>query len=234
MQTLSLFPECSIAVTTKDDGGIVSVPQLQDILEQSGLKMRSLIVPSHQHATNIASVDLSLSSPNKEIIADGLVTDAKSVVLAHRVADCCPIVILDRRKRVLMTLHAGWRGMTLGIVGMGILTLQAKYRSSIADLWVWLGPCIQKASYLSADVPMQLQFAPWKPHIHVRDDGFHVDLPGFAFDEARRLGVDESHIINDGRDTYEMSEVFFSHRRAVREQNIGDDQRFAVCAWLVQ
>lgn len=234
MQLLSLFPECSIAITTKDDGGIVSVALLQDLLEQAEVKARSVIIPSHQHATNIVAVSMPVTTQYKEIVADGLMTDEKSVVLAHRVADCCPIVLLDRRKRVLMILHAGWRGMTLGLVGMGILTLQAKYRSNVDDLWMWIGPCIQKASYLSPDVPLQLQFSPWKPHIHVRDDGFHVDLPGFAFDEARRLGINETHIINDGRDTYTLPDVFFSHKRAITEQNISDDQRFAVCAWLVQ
>jgi YfiH family protein len=234
MQILSLFPECSIAVTDKDDGGIVSVAQLQDMLEQSGVKLRTLIIPTHQHSTNIIAIDQTFSTHRGEVVADGLMTDEKGIGLAHRVADCCPIVILDRRKRVLMTLHAGWRGMTLGLVGMGILSLQAKYRSSTKDLWMWIGPCIQKASYLSAEVPLQLQFFPWKSHIHVRDDGFHVDLPGFAFDEARRMGIDEDHIINDGRDTYEQSQVFFSHQRAVREQNVADDQRFSVTAWLVQ
>lgn len=233
MQVLSLFPECSIAITTKDDGGIVSIPQLQDILEQGGVKLRGLSLPSHQHATNIAEVNLPITELNKNLTADGLMTDEKQVALAHRLADCCPVVILDQRKRLLLTLHAGWRGMTLGIVGMGILTLQAKYRSNVSDLWVWIGPCIQKESYLSREVPLQVQFTPWKNHIHVRENGFHVDLPGFAFDEARRLGVDESHIINDGRDTYKEGNVFFSHQRAVNEQNIADDQRFAVVAWLV-
>lgn len=234
MQLLSIFPECSIAISTKDDGGIVSLAQLQAILEQQGAKLRGVVIPSHQHSTNIAQVDYPLPLELKEVGADALITDEKMVGLAHRVGDCCPIVILDRRKRVLLTMHAGWRGMTLGLVGMGILTMQAKYRSAVTDLWMWIGPCIQKNSYVSPDVPMQLQFAPWKPHIHVRDDGFHVDLPGFAFDEGVRLGLDPGHIINDGRDTYAETEIFYSHRRAVKQQDIGEDQRFAVCAWLIQ
>lgn len=233
MQVLSLFPECSIAITTKDDGGIVSIAQLQDLLEQSGVKIRGLALPAHQHAVSISEVNLPLTDDKKNISADGLMTDEKLVVLAHRVADCCPIVILDRRKRLLLTLHAGWRGMTLGIVGMGLLSLQAKYRSNPDDIWVYIGPCIQKESYKSGEVPVQIQFAPWKNHIHVREDGFHVDLPGFAYDEARRLGISESHIINDGRDTYKEADTFFSHQRAVTDQNIADDQRFAVASWLV-
>lgn len=233
MQVLSLFPECAIAITTKQDGGIVSVAQFQDLLEQNGVKVRNLVIPSHQHGTEIAEVRQQLSGTLKDVFADGLMTDERMAVLTHRVADCCPIIILDRKKKLLLALHAGWRGMTLGIVGMGILTLQARYRSNLADLWMWIGPCIQKESYISSEVPMQIQFNPWKNHIHVRDDGFHVDLPGFAFAEALRLGIEEAHIINDGRDTFTESDTFFSHRRAVTEQNIADDQRFAVAAWLV-
>lgn len=233
MQFLSLFPECSIAISNKDDGGIVSVAQYTDLLEQGGVHPRALAIPTHQHATTIKPISFPLSADDKEIVSDGLMTQEKGVVLAHRLADCCPVIILDRRKRALMTLHAGWRGMTLGIVGMGILTLQATYHSHIDDIWMWIGPCIQKESYISSDVPVQSQFYPWKNHIHVRDDGFHIDLPGFVFDEARRLGIDDTHIINDGRDTYTETDVFFSHKRAVDEQNIAEDQRFAVSAWLV-
>lgn len=233
MQILSLFPECSIGITTKVDGGVVSVAQFQDMLEQAGVKPRALVIPSHIHGTTIIDIQLPLESGSKEIVSDGLMTQERQVILAHRLADCCPVVVLDRKKKALATLHAGWRGMTMGIVGMGILSLQAQYRSHINDIWVWVGPCIQKDSYISQDVPLQSQFTPWKNHIHVRDDGYHVDLPGFVFDEARRLGIDESHIINDGRDTYVESEIFFSHKRAVDEQNIADDQRFVVSAWLV-
>lgn len=233
MQLLSLFPECQIAITTKADGGIVSAAQLSDLLEQSDAKLRGLVVPSHRHATGIAEITLPLTPEQKDVAVDGLVTDEKLVGLVHRVADCCPIVLLDRRRRVLMTLHAGWRGMTLGMVGMGILTLQAKYRSTPQDLWMWIGPSIQKDSYLSPEVPVQLQFLPWKNHIHVREDGFHVDLPGFAFSQATSLGIEPDHIINDGRDTFTEKDAFFSHQRAVKEQNIGDDQRFAVISWLV-
>ncbi len=233
MQLLSLFPECSIAITTKEDGGIVSVNQLQDLLEERSIKPRTVVLPSHSHATHICEVTFPLSAENKEINADGLITDEKQVVLAHRVADCCPIVILDRRKRILVTLHAGWRGMTQGIVGMGLLTLQAKGRSNLNDIWVWIGPCIQKDSYLSSQVPLQTQLASWKNHIHVRDDGFHVDLPGYAFDEVMKLGVSADHIISDGRDTFLERDAFFSHSRAVIEQNVTDDQRFVIAAWLV-
>lgn len=232
MQILSLFPECAIAITTKDDGGVVSQAQLSDLLEQAGVRPRAIVLPTHQHASLIKTIELPLKSEDKELAADGLQTQEKEVVLAHRLGDCCPIIILDRKKRALSALHAGWRGMTAGIVGLGILSLQAEYRSHVDDLWIWIGPCVQKDSYLSPNVPVQAQLPAWKNHIHVREDGFHVDLPGFVFDEALRLGVDETHIINDGRDTFKENTVFFSHSRSVREQNVNDDQRFVVAAWL--
>lgn len=221
-----------IALTTRDDGGIVSQAQLQDVLEQSGTRVRAIVLPSHQHATQMYEVTSPFDIP-KEIVADGLMTQEKMVVLAHRLADCCPLVVLDRRKRALCVLHAGWRGMTLGIVGLGILSLRAHYHSRLEDVWVWIGPCIQKESYISQSVPVQSQLLPWKKHIHVRENGFHVDLPGFAFEEAMRLGVHETHIINDGRDTFTESSLLFSHRRAIEQQDVTADQRFVVAAWLV-
>lgn len=233
MQVISPFPECTLGITTKADGGIVSLAQFQDLLLVAGITPRALVIPRHAHATQITPIALPLDQTAKELVCDGLMTSEKNVVLAHRVADCCPIIMLDRRKRALATLHGGWKGLTLGIVGMGILTLKAGNNSRNEDLWVWIGPCIQKDSYICNSLPVQFQLEPWKTHIHVREDGYHIDLPGFIFDECRRLGVDENHIINDGRDTYKESEIFYSHRRAVVTEDVNEDQRFVVSAWLV-
>jgi len=178
-------------------------------------------------------VDLKFASFHDEISVDGLFTQRRDAILAHKVADCVPVVLMDRKRRALMTLHAGWRGLTQGIIGMGLIGMQAYAGSDVGDIWVWIGPCIQAQSYITTVPPVQMQLPSWKGCVSVGNTGYHVDMPKFITQECMHKGVDETHIINDGRDTYTMDDIFYSHKRAKDTKDKQQDLRFAVLAWLL-
>lgn len=72
--------------------------------------------------------------------ADALVSDDPSVALTVRVADCVPILIGDRRRRVVAAVHAGWRGTCASIAAATVHELRATYGSAPTDLVVVIGP----------------------------------------------------------------------------------------------
>ncbi len=51
---------------------------------------------------------------------DGLYTDKKELILTIRVADCNAIYLWSRQKKLVMLLHAGWRGTIKNILQKGI------------------------------------------------------------------------------------------------------------------
>lgn len=77
---------------------------------------------------------------------DGLWTEAPGVAVAVLAADCLPVVVADRAARRVAALHAGWRGLTAGILEHGIDALAAA-GSRREDLVAFVGPAIGPCYY---------------------------------------------------------------------------------------
>ncbi len=70
--------------------------------------------------------------------ADAVLSREPGRVCAVLTADCLPLLITDREGQAVCAVHAGWRGLSLGVVESAI----ARLASPAASLLVWLGPAI--------------------------------------------------------------------------------------------
>jgi|KBSMisStandDraft_5_1062788.scaffolds.fasta_scaffold880517_1 YfiH family protein len=70
--------------------------------------------------------------------ADAAFTRAPNVVCAIQVADCLPVLFCDRDATMVAVAHAGWRGLSAGILERTIAALEAPPDTLLA----WLGPAI--------------------------------------------------------------------------------------------
>ena len=59
-------------------------------------------------------------STSKGSKADGVMTGEPGLLLGIQTADCIPVLLADRRRRVVAAFHAGWRGTVRRIVESGI------------------------------------------------------------------------------------------------------------------
>jgi len=89
--------------------------------------------------------------------ADALWTEEAGVGLAVQTADCIPILLLDRRRRRIAAVHAGWRG-TWGRIIWEQLALWYKEGSRPSDIEAALGPSIGPCCY-EVDEALAQQFA---------------------------------------------------------------------------
>ena len=72
---------------------------------------------------------------------DASVTAQPGRVLAIMVADCLPVVIADAEGQVLGAAHAGWRGLSGGVLENTLAAMRAKAPQAAA--WhAWIGPGI--------------------------------------------------------------------------------------------
>ena len=79
--------------------------------------------------------------------ADGFIGQGKDFKDSKRklyikTADCAPLFYIDRENECVAALHAGWRGLALGI---HLIPFQRGFNPKTT--WVWCGPCLNGPSF---------------------------------------------------------------------------------------
>lgn len=98
---------------------------------------------------------------------DAVITRRSGLLLAVQVADCLPVLIVDKAKRILAAVHAGWRGLLAGVVPKTLEAMQSRYASDPRHCLAVVGPSIGPCCYeVGRDVAMPFEEAfPGRPHL---------------------------------------------------------------------
>ncbi len=138
-------------------------------------------------------------------------------------ADCLPILLCHRKKKIVATVHAGWRGLVRGVVEATL----SPFGDDRSQIIAWLGPGISnKAFEVGDDVCQAFATDKDKPSCFsaTSETRWHADLYELARLRLNRAGVDA--IYGGEFCTYTDSERFFSYRRD------GKTGRMASLIWL--
>lgn len=142
---------------------------------------------------------------------DALVTATPGVLPTLFFADCVPVFLVDPKARAVAVAHAGWRGLTSGILGNTVAAMEASFGSAPTDLLTAVGPCIGACCYVVGE----------EVAAHFSDDLLrrspegrpHLDLARAAARELERAGVACGRITLSGQCNACLAERYFSHRR---------------------
>jgi YfiH family protein len=139
-------------------------------------------------------------------------------------ADCMPVLLADQDGTAVAAAHAGWRGLSAGVIEAALEAMRLPPESVIA----WLGPAIGprvyevgaevREAFVSRDAAAAAAFAPTRP------DHWLLDLYMIARQRLKRRGV--SRIYGGGFCTYSDAERFYSFRRDRTAE------RMAALIWL--
>jgi YfiH family protein len=190
--------------------------------------VRDLALPSSPRWLQQVHGDRSLRITeeifDREQQADAAFTTQPNIVLAILTADCLPILLCTDDGSEIAAIHAGWRGLSAGIVESTVRRL----RSTPANLLAWLGPAIGAASYEVGDevrdafvgkMPDATQaFAATRP------GHWFCDLYALVRQRLRTVGVERCY--GGTFDTF-SDERFYSYRRDGQRSG-----RFASLIWL--
>jgi polyphenol oxidase len=142
---------------------------------------------------------------------DALVTRLRRVPLAVRVADCLPVCLGSDDGTTIGVAHAGWRGLSAGVLEATL----AAMRMPGASIRAWLGPSIGANAFeVGADVRDAFCSAAPQDVVHFRDAApgkWLADLRGLACARLARAGVTD--VRGTGACTHSDAARFFSHRR---------------------
>jgi hypothetical protein len=92
----------------------------------------------------VGAADLRRERPWR---GDGLMSAEPGLLLAIQTADCIPVLVADRKRRVVAAFHAGWRGTVKRIVERGVGSMRLEFGSRPDDLIAAIGPGIGACCY---------------------------------------------------------------------------------------
>ena len=147
-----------------------------------------------------------------DIKGDAVISHTPGLVCAVKVADCMPVLFAARDGSVVGAAHAGWRGLSGGVLEHTV----AELRVAPERLVAWMGPCIGPTTFEVGE-EVRAAFVAHDPlaaqHFMPRETPgkFLCDMYSIARQRLRAIGVTD---VSGGEYcTFSQPELFFSHRR---------------------
>lgn len=171
------------------------------------------------HGDDVAVLD---RVPTKSPHADAMVSAVPNVYLGIKTADCVPILMIDRARRISAAVHAGWRGTVKRITRKVVLLMKERFHCREEDIVAALGPAIRGCCYevgdavlvpFSQNVPDGDRFIATVQRHDPQRAVRTVDLVETNRSELIRQGIPEQNIHDVGMCTCCSSEFLFSYRR---------------------
>jgi YfiH family protein len=117
---------------------------LEELGAANGRKSWTLVSLRQIHSDLIHRVDVVSQEP---LAGDGIVTDTPGLMVAVQAADCFPIILVDRKRRAVGVLHAGWRGSVKRIVEKGVGEMRRYFDCEPRNIVAAIGPGVQACCY---------------------------------------------------------------------------------------
>jgi hypothetical protein len=138
--------------------------------------------------------------------ADGIVSRDPNKILCVRTADCLPVLAWGSGGNIIAAVHAGWRGLSKGIVKKGIGIMKDL---GARDIEIFLGPAIGPCCF-------EVSYAIGKkisPTLNRHINGsYYIDLWEVASYQAHLSGIPFHKIHTFKICTSCYKEMFFSYR----------------------
>jgi len=174
-----------------------------------------------QHGREVVSVDEAGAYAGA--FADAAVAFTPNAPVAVVTADCAPIVLVADNGSSVAAVHAGWRGLLLGVVDATVALMRARDAEGISAA---LGPCIHAECYEFGERDLA-------PIVDALGDDVRgvtsagspaLDLPAAV---RASLGDNDVKLVHEEAACTACGGAHWSHRAR------GDTQRQATVAWLV-
>ncbi len=176
-----------------------------------------LILLNQVHSNKYFFIKNYNSRKNK-LIGDALITNKRKIILGVLTADCVPILIFDRKLKMISAIHAGWKGAFKGIIS-AVIKCFKKNGSESKNLIAAIGPCITQKNYeVQKDFKLKFFKQSKGNKIFFKNirNKTYFSLNKYVYYQLKSLGVKNIDIID--KDTYNPKNNFFSARRSIHKK----------------
>ena len=187
---------------------------LEFVEKKMRVEKNHLILMHQTHSNKV--VEIKSKNKRKNIRSDAIITRVKGVALGVVTADCVPILIFDKKKKIAGCIHAGWKGAFSDIIENTISKI--KKGNSKSEIFASIGPCIGKKNY-EVDLNFYQNFLfktkKNKKYFYRKNvNKKFFDLRRYVEDKLLKLNVKIDHV---NKDTFKEKKFFYSFRRSKKE-----------------
>lgn len=183
---------------------------LKLVAKKMRVKRKDLILMYQTHSNKV--IEIKKNSTKRKIFSDAMITRERSIALGVVTADCVPILIFDKKNKVVGCIHAGWRGAFSEIIKKTISKIK---RNKNTEIYASIGPCIGKKSYEVSSAFYKkfiLKSKKNKSYFSYKNKNRKLfNLRKFVYDKLKAHKVKIDHV---NHDTFKESDNFFSYRRS--------------------
>jgi hypothetical protein len=178
-----------------------------------GVSVDDVVTVKQVHGRTVHHVSANAQAP---VDADAIVCTDPTRAIAVFVADCVPILLADRQRRVVAAIHAGWRGTCAGVATAAVEAID-ELGVRPTDLVAAIGPAIGPCCY-QVDGRVRTAFLGMTPDAVAwfTEDGLErwkLDLWQANIDQLESAGVPADAIHASRICTADHLETCFSYRR---------------------
>jgi len=157
---------------------------------------------------------------NNKFEGDALVTDKRGTPIAVLTADCVPILIYDKNRKMIAAIHAGWKGAYKNIVKK-VVKFMIKKGCSSKNIIAAIGPCISSDNYQVREDLIKKFIKKDKKNIiffNKTKNKNYFNLNKYIHFQLKSLDIKKIDTID--KDTFNAKNNFFSARRSIsRNEN---------------
>ena len=206
----------------RGDGDACVEENYRRICAALGVDARKTVLSRQVHEDNVRLVTAEdagkgLFRQRDYTSVDAMISREPGLVLVVFSADCGTVLLYDPVHRAIGAVHAGWRGVALGLAAKTVEAMSAAFGSRPEDLLCALGPSIGPCCFeTDNDVPQALEAAlgdAVRPYMERRGAKWHIDLKAINVHWLTQAGVDRAHVDVCSHCTACMPELYWSHRK---------------------
>ena len=177
---------------------------------------KKILLVKQIHSNKFIYISNSSKINNKAIKADAIITDKKKNPIAVLTADCVPLLIHDKKKKMIAAIHAGWKGAYKGIIQKVIKFMFSK-GCSPNDMTVAIGPSIAMKNYEIKEEFKNKFVKKNKKNLNFfvfKKDKIYFNLANYVKTQVKLCKIKNIDILNI--DTFNKKNNFFSARRSLK------------------
>ena len=182
-------------------------------------KSKEIFLVKQFHSSKLIFLKKDSRVKNRTIHADAIITEKKNFPIAVLTADCVPLLLFDKKRKMIAAIHAGWRGAFKGIINK-VIKFMLKKGCDAKDITVAIGPSIAQKNY-----NVKLDFKNKFIKKHKKNKIFFIsknkiiyfNLLNYVKSQLKLNKISKIDII--GIDTYDKKNNFFSARRSLSSKH---------------